>query len=91
MGCQKSPNGSISFRFDNDILNNLRNEAHQKRISLNTLASQIFQSYVEYYMYASKAGMVQVPKSFLVRIMDKLSETEVDQLSEYIAKMTSRG
>jgi hypothetical protein len=62
------------------------NEASQKRISLNTLASQIFQSYVEYYMYASKAGMIPFPKSLLARIMDRLGEREVDQLSEYIAK-----
>jgi len=51
----KSPNGSVTFRFDNEILNELRNEADQKRISLNTLASQIFQSYIEYDMYASRA------------------------------------
>lgn len=86
MECQKSQNGNVTFRFDNDILNKLRNEADHKRIRLNTLVSQIFQSYIEYYMYASKTGMVQFPKSLLVWIMDRLSETEVEQLSEYIAK-----
>src|SRR5215813_4942469 len=82
----KSPNGSVTFRFNNEILRKLRNEADQKRISLNTLASQIFQSYVEYDRYASRAGMISFPKSLLVRIMDRLSEQEVGQLSEYIAK-----
>ena len=82
----KSPNGSVTFRFYNEILNKLRDEAGQKRISLNTLASQIFQSYVEYDMYASRAGMISFPKSLLVRIMDRLNEQEVEQLSEYIAK-----
>lgn len=82
----KSPNGSVTFRFDNEILSKLRNEADQKRISLNTLASQIFQSYIEYDMYASRAGMISFPKSLLVRIMDRLSEQEVEQLSQYIAK-----
>jgi len=37
-------------------------------------------------MYASKAGMVSFPKSLLVRIMNRLSDQEVDQLSEHIAK-----
>jgi hypothetical protein len=37
-------------------------------------------------MYASKAGMIPFPKSLLIRIMDRLGEQEVDQLSEYIAK-----
>lgn len=82
----KSSNGSVTFRFDNDILNQLRSESDQKRISLNTLASQIFRSHVEYDMYASRAGMASFPKSLLVWIMDRLTEQEVDQLSEYIAK-----
>ena len=82
----KSPNGSVTFRLDNEILSKMRNEADQKRISLNTSASQIFQSYVEFDMYASRAGMVSFPKSLLVRLMNRLSEQEVEQLSEYIAK-----
>jgi hypothetical protein len=82
----KSPNGNVTFRFNDEILRKLQDDAHQKRISLNTLASQIFQSYIEYDMYASRAGMVSFPKSLLIRIMNGLSEREVDQLSEYIAK-----
>jgi hypothetical protein len=80
----KTPNGNVTFRFDNEILSKMRNEADQKRISLNTLAGQIFQSYVEYDMYASRAGMVSFPKSLMIRLMDRLSEREAEQLSEYI-------
>ena len=82
----KSPNGSVTFRFNNDILNQLRTEANEKRISLNTLASQIFQTHTEYDRYASKAGMISFPKSLLIRLIDRLSEFEVDELTEYIAK-----
>ena len=82
----KIRNGSVTFRFNNEILGRLRDESDQKRVSLNTLASQIFQSHVEYHMYSSRAGMVSFPKSLLVRIMNKLSEGEVDALSEHIAK-----
>jgi hypothetical protein len=77
---------SVTFRFDNDILKQLRSEADQKRISLNTLARQIFQTHLEYHTYASRTGMVSFHKSLLVRIMNRLSEREVDELSEYIAK-----
>ena len=49
----KPSSGSVTFRFDNETLNQLRNEGNEKRISLNTLASQIFQSHVEYDTYAS--------------------------------------
>ena len=83
---KKPTSGSVTLRFDNGILNQLRNEANQKRISLNTLASQIFQSHVEYDTYASKAGMISFPKSMLIKLMDGLGEQEVEELSKYIAK-----
>jgi hypothetical protein len=82
----KSEHGNVTFRFNNQILKQLRDESDQKRISLNTLASQIFQSHVEYHMYASKAGMVSIPKSLLVRLMNRVNEREADALSEHIAK-----
>jgi hypothetical protein len=83
---KKPSSGSVTLRFDNGILNQLRNESNQKRISLNTLASQIFQSHVEYDTYASKAGMISFPKSLLIKLMDGLGEQEVEQLSRYITK-----
>ena len=87
LGTVKKPtSGSVTLRFDNRILNQLRNESTQKRISLNTLASQIFQSHVEYDTYASRAGMISFPKSLLIRLMEGLGEREVEELSKYIAK-----
>ena len=87
LGTVKKPtSGSVTLRFDNEILNQLRNESNQKRISLNTLASQIFQSHVEYDTYASRAGMISFPKSLLIRLMEGLGEREVEELSKYIAK-----
>jgi hypothetical protein len=82
----KPSSGSVTLRFDNEILTQLRNESNQKRISLNTLASQIFQSHVEYDTYASKAGMVSFPKSLLIKLMGGLSEQELEGLSKHIAK-----
>jgi hypothetical protein len=83
---KKPSSGSVTLRFDNEILNQLRNESNQKRISLNTLASQIFQSHVEYDTYASKAGMVSIPKSLLIKLMEGLGKQEVEDLSKHIAK-----
>ena len=80
------PSGNITLRFDGQTLESLRKEAEQKRISLNTLASQIFKTHVEFSGTAAKAGMVSFPKNLLVRLMNKLSEDEVKQLSQEIAK-----
>ena len=80
------PSGNVTLRFEGQILESLRKEAQQKRISLNTLASQIFKSHVEFSGAAANAGMVSFPRNLLIRLMDKLSEDEVSQLSEEIAK-----
>lgn len=78
--------GSVTLRFDADILDDLRKESDHKRISLNTLATQIFRTHNDYGSMSAKAGMVSFHKSLLIRIMDRLSEDEILKLSEYIAK-----
>lgn len=80
------PSGNVTLRFDGDVLEQLRKEANQKRVSLNTLASQIFKTYTEFSGAAAKAGMVSFPKNLLIRLMNRLSEDEVKQLSQEIAK-----
>ena len=80
------PSGNVTLRFDGQTLESLRKEAQQKRISLNTLASQIFKTHVEFSGAATKAGMVSFPKNLLIRLMNRLSEDEVIQLSEEIAR-----
>jgi dsDNA-binding SOS-regulon protein len=77
---------SITLRFRSDILNKLKHEAAQKRISLNTLATQVFTTHAEYDAYASTSGMVSIPKSLLITMMNQLEEEEVKKLSEHIAK-----
>jgi hypothetical protein len=78
--------GSITLRFRNEILDKLRHEAAQKRINVNTLSSQVIADHIEYGSYASTSGMVSFPKSLLIMMMDRLSEVEVEKLSEHIAK-----
>ena len=83
-----SSNGSssITLRFRNSILQRLRHDAKQKRINVNTLCSQIIGDHAEYGSYASTSGMISFPKSLLIRMMEGLSEKEVEKLSENIAK-----
>src|SRR5262245_52379273 len=78
--------GTGTFRLDMDLLDGLKEEADQKRTSLNTLVTQILRSHAEYYQFEARGGMVSMPKTLLRRIMDKLEEREVIELSEHIAK-----
>jgi hypothetical protein len=81
-----TPSGNVTLRFDGDVLEQLRKEANQKRVSLNTLASQIFKTHTEFSGAAAKAGMISFPKNLLIRLMNRLSEEEVKQLSQEISK-----
>lgn len=76
----------VTFRLDDSLLYKLRKESAQKQVSLNTLASQIFQSHADYEIFASRAGMVSFPKTLLIRIMDGLDDDRLASLSEYIAE-----
>ena len=78
--------GSVTLRFDADLLERLRNESVHNRVSLNTLATQIFRTHAEYGSLAARAGMVSFHKSLLIQIMDGLSDDEILKLSDYIAK-----
>ena len=78
--------GSVTLRFDADMLDELRREADYKRVSLNTLATQIFRTHNDYGSMSARGGMVSFHKSLLIRMMDRMSEDEIIKLSEYIAK-----
>lgn len=83
---KSAPSGNVTLRFDGNVLESLRKEADQKRVSLNTLASQIFKTHTEFGGTAAKAGLISFPKNLLIRLMNKLSDEEVKQLSQEIAK-----
>lgn len=78
--------GTGTFRLDLELLNGLKEEAEQKRTSLNTLVTQVLRSHAEYHTFSSKGGMISMPKSLLIRLMDKLDQQEVIRLSEHVAK-----
>ena len=82
----QSSSGTGTFRLDVELLDGLKEEAEQKRTSLNTLVSQVLRSHAEYHTFASKCGMVSMPKTLLMRLMEKLDPQEVIALSEHIAK-----
>ncbi len=83
---ESNGSSSITLRFRNSILQRLRHDAKQKRINVNTLCSQILGDHTEYSSYASTSGMISFPKSLLMRMMEGLTEKEVEKLSENIAK-----
>ena len=75
---------SITFRLNQKILERIKKEANHNRTSVNTLAGQVFQDYVDYNALAAKAGMVSFPKTLLIRLMDNLSDKEFEKTATWI-------
>jgi hypothetical protein len=76
----KSESESITFRVERNVLDKLRAEAERKMESVNILGNQIFKEYVYWHSPAAEAGMMYASKKNLVRIMDKLTQEQINQI-----------
>lgn len=81
-----SGSASITFRFPKAILEELKEEADHKNITINALANQIVASHVEWHAHASKAGFITVRRVLVKRIFDNLTEKEIDELAKISAE-----
>jgi hypothetical protein len=77
---------TMTFRIDEDILNVLKKESGRRDISLNILVNHILKQYVEWDMYASKAGMVPVPKPIVCALFDKMTPQETIELASKVGQ-----
>lgn len=68
---------TITFRIDEKYEKGLRKEAKEKRISLNTLANQIFGDHVELDQYMKKFGMVEMSKGSFRELLNSLDEKNI--------------
>jgi hypothetical protein len=81
---------NISFRLQKVQLDQLRQEAKEKRISLNTLASQVFDSYVNYNSNLSKADIIPITKQELMSLLEGYSEEEIKTKAKQNAKKVGK-
>lgn len=83
---EKKITEGVSFRLGKDLLDELRLEAEQKQISLNTFANQIFRQFMDWHLSAAKAGWVPVQREMLRSMIDKSSDEDIVMLAENIAR-----
>ncbi|MEO9363986.1 MAG: hypothetical protein ABI348_08810 [Nitrososphaera sp.] len=77
---------SVTFRFPKSILEELKEEADHKNMSINALVNQVVASHVEWHAHASKAGFITVRRVLLKKIFDNLTEQEIDELARISAE-----
>ena len=75
---------TITFRIDEEYEKGLRKEAEEKRISMNTLANQIFGDHVEFDQFMKKFGMVEMSKGSFKDMLDLLDEKNIINFAKSI-------
>ena len=82
----KSLTNCMTFRIPIERLKQLRDETETKQISLNTLVNQLIKEHLDLHGLASKAKLYYLPKSFLMRLIEKYAEEELSELAKQTAK-----
>ncbi len=77
---------NISFRIPKVQLDELRQEAKENQITLNTLVNQIIDSYVNFTSNAPKAGMIPIHKLCLITLLEGYSEVQVKEIARRFVK-----
>jgi hypothetical protein len=75
-----------SFRLEKETLAELHKIAERDKVSLNTLASQIFDQYLNWNSTAPQAGLIPQPKHLLIKIFEKLTNDEIIEIANHVAE-----
>ena len=77
---KKETTRSITYRLPETLINELDDEARQKKISQNVLVRQILEKYIQWDRYSSKMGMIPVPKEILQTLGGNLDGKDIDAI-----------
>jgi hypothetical protein len=81
---------SMTFRIDQNILELLKRESERRDVGLNILVNHILKQYAEWDMYASKAGLISVPKPVVSELFDRMTPQETIELASKVGKRSIR-
>jgi hypothetical protein len=76
----------VTFRLPTEKLEQLRKAANARNVSPNTLFNQILKAHLDWHSMASHAKLYYLPKSFLVRLLNELTNDELNELARDVAK-----
>jgi hypothetical protein len=76
----------ITFRLPSEKIDQLQRVSKDKSISSNTLLNQIIKEYLDLHSMAAHAKLYYLPKSFLIRLINELTEEELNEIAYETAK-----
>jgi hypothetical protein len=71
----------MCIRVDHKLAEELRSEAEYVNISLNVLVNHIFRRYVEWDRDAGKLGFIPITKELFTSLMERLSDSQIEQIA----------
>ena len=77
---------SQSFRVDERVLDNLREEAKRHNVSLSSLVNQILTKYVDYGRFANRMNALSLARKTFASILNAASEEELVTVAEIEGK-----
>lgn len=77
---------TFTFRIDKEFEKVLREEAQSRKITVNTLANQIFGEFVEWQRYIEKFGTIVLSRQAFKSVLDLLDEKDIMKLAIDIAE-----
>ncbi len=75
-----------TIRIERDVDDFLRRFADREGISVNFLVNKAIRRLVEWDVFAEKFGMIALPGSLLVKMMESLSDEESVALGEWVGQ-----
>lgn len=73
---------SQSFRVDERVLDNLRDEAKRDNVTLSSLVNQILTKYVDYGRFANRMNALSLARKTFASILNAASEEDLVRVAE---------
>lgn len=76
----------ITFRLPEKLVEDLRAEAENVEVSLNTLVNQVFDRYMSWERHSSKVGLIPVTRPFLREAIQNIPDEKIKQIARNASK-----
>ena len=81
---KKEKTRSVTYRLPIKLVKEIEAEAMNHNISHNVMARQILEKYIEWDRFASKIGMIPVPKKILDMLGIEMTASEINEIINVI-------
>lgn len=68
---------TVSYRIDNEILEEVTKESRLRETSANVLVNQILRKFTDFDRYQHRVGTIPFPKELLTSILEKANDEQV--------------